>query len=135
MPGFNWRIRNSTALALCAPLLSLGLAAGLLSSCSTPGKGPATQGWTETERQAWYNTDQGSRLMPLSWFQALEQPGSAAPAKVNDPAFLATFRILQPWGSATLPIGFAVDRIADDSGFPHTGLHWTGKPANQDPVD
>lgn len=135
MPGFNWRPVKFTALALCVPVLGLVLAAGLLASCSTTGSGPATQGWTETQRQAWYNTDQGSRLMPLSWFEALEQPGAPAPGKVSDPAFLSTFRILQPWGAARLPIGFAVDRIADDSAFPHTGLHWTGKPANQDPVD
>ena len=73
--------------------------------------------------------------MPLSWFKALEQPGSAAREKVLNSTYLATFRILPPWGVSKLPIGFAVDRIADDSGFPHTGLHWTGKPAAEDPVD
>ena len=135
MAGYNWRSRRFTVVAMTASLLGSGLGACLLASCGTSGGGRATQGWTETERAAWYNTDQGSRLMPLSWFEALEQPDAATSAKVLDPTYLAAFRILPPWGAAKLPIGFAVDRIADDSGFPHTGLHWTGKPASQDPVD
>jgi len=135
MARFNWRTRRSAVAAMAASLLTIGAGAGLLVSCSTSGGGPATQGWTEAQRQAWYNTDQGSRLMPLAWFEALEQPGSATAAKMLDPTYLATFRILPPWGAAKLPIGFAVDRIANDSGFPHTGLHWNGKPAAQDPVD
>jgi mono/diheme cytochrome c family protein len=109
------------------------LCAGLLGGCSTNLGGP--QGWSEDARNAWYNTDQGSRLMPLKWFEALERPDGATPGKLSDADYLATFRILPPRPGGTLPIGFAVDRIADDSGFPHTGLHWTGRPAKDDPVD
>jgi len=34
------------------------------------------QGWTDDERDEFYNTSQGSQLIPYSWFVALEQPGN-----------------------------------------------------------
>src|SRR5262245_55698323 len=34
------------------------------------------QGWTSAEKQWWYITSQGSRLLPLSWLMALEQADS-----------------------------------------------------------
>ncbi|MCE8522069.1 hypothetical protein KBY30_13830 [Ruegeria pomeroyi] len=33
------------------------------------------QGWNDAQRRWWYTTTQGSRLLPLSWMRALEQPG------------------------------------------------------------
>ncbi len=30
--------------------------------------------WTNRERQEFYTRDQGSRIMPLAWMQALEYP-------------------------------------------------------------
>jgi hypothetical protein len=133
MATFDWGSSRFAALALATSLLGFGLGAGLLAGCATHGGGSVSQGWSQKEREAWYYTDQGSRLMPMAWFAALEQPGAAATGKVLDPAYLANFRILPPSGTATLPIGFSVDTI-DDSAFTHTSLHWTGKPANQDKV-
>ncbi|HET6969865.1 MAG TPA: di-heme-cytochrome C peroxidase, partial [Phenylobacterium sp.] len=110
-------------------------AAAALAACRTPASdGPgATQGWSDPARAAWYNADQGSRLMPLLWFQALEQP--SATGKFLDAAYLANFRILPPWPGQTLPIGFAVDRIDDDTRLAKTSLHWRGTPAAGDKVD
>ena len=34
------------------------------------------QGWSTKQKVEWYTLTQGSRLLPLSWFRALEQPGS-----------------------------------------------------------
>src|SRR5438270_11391130 len=39
----------------------------------------SAQGWTPAQQRYWYYTSQGSRLVPLSWLQALEQPTSAQP--------------------------------------------------------
>ena len=52
-----------------------------------------------------------------------------------DPAYLATFRILPPWGAAKLPIGFAIDRIANDSGISAHGAALERQAGAQDPVD
>ena len=82
-----------------------------------------TQGWSEDQRNAWYWGNQGSRLMPLTWFAALEQPGSTAPFATID--HLASFGFLAPpkGNPSTLPIGFAAD-LQDDTAFAETGLRW-----------
>jgi mono/diheme cytochrome c family protein len=97
--------------------------AGGLSACAW-GDGSGTgQGWTKPEQLAWYQASQGSRLMPLAWFQALEQPGSTA--AFADEAYLERFGYLgAPGGGGSgLPIGFAVDRQAD-AALKITGLRW-----------
>ena len=106
------------------------MAAVTLAGCNTLcSDGP--QGWGASCRAAWYNADQGSRLMPLAWFKALDAPDGAPSAATgaaqpfSDPGYLATFRILPPAAGAALPIGFAVDRI-DDSRLVKTNLHWAG---------
>ena len=33
------------------------------------------QGWTPDQREQYYQTAQGSLIIPYSWFMALEQPG------------------------------------------------------------
>ena len=57
------------------------LAAGFLSICLTAPSSAqqivyADQGsnWNATTRNSYYTQDQGSRLMPLSWLQALKRP-------------------------------------------------------------
>ena len=36
------------------------------------------QGWNEDQRNWWYSTSQGSRLLPLDWMLALERADAAA---------------------------------------------------------
>ena len=81
------------------------------------------QGWSGGQRTAWYWGTQGSRLMPQTWFEALEQPGGAAP--FADMAYLASFGFLDPaeGRAGARPIGFATDR-QDDHAFKVTGLRW-----------
>lgn len=121
MAGKWLRGRGEVVAAAC---LAIGMA---LAGCQ-----PKTiQGWTETYRAGWYNADQGSRLMPWPWMQALEQPVAqgaappATPAKFMDSAYLASFRILPPYpGSSTgLPIGFAIDQ-SSDTALEKTHLRW-----------
>ena len=33
----------------------------------------AAQGWSPTDRETFYTTSQGSRLMPYAWFKALKR--------------------------------------------------------------
>ncbi len=113
-------------------------AVALLAGCKSAQPGGPVQGWDDATRDGWYNTDQGSRLMPVAWMRALEQPASdaaAPPQPFLDPGYLAGFRILPPRPGSALPIGFAVD-AADDSRFVKTSLHWiAGASPAQDKVD
>jgi mono/diheme cytochrome c family protein len=112
---------GKSRVAILARVLPMILAAGV-AACGGGGGPKTPQGWTREEQLAWYQGGQGSRLMPLAWFRALEQPGSTAP--FADPAYIQRFGYLgAPAGGGGLPIGFAVDRQAD-TGFKVTGLRW-----------
>jgi len=61
------------------------------------------QGWTEDEREKYYQTSQGTLIIPYSWFFALEQPPTLkifGPLTidnrnmVSDPGFLSRYRML-----------------------------------------
>ncbi|HEX4183146.1 MAG TPA: hypothetical protein VHY34_07800, partial [Caulobacteraceae bacterium] len=77
------------------------------------------QGWSVADVKRWYGAYQGSRLMPLAWFDALEQPGGHAPFKADQ--YLARFGYLTQPGQ--LPVGFAIDS-QDATGLAHTNLVW-----------
>ena len=130
MHSVRWPGRGAIAAALGATLLVAG--------CRTPPLATGPQGWEDPARAAWYNAGQGSRLIPLSWFQALEPPTDgqvAAGSHFSDAAYLARFRVLPPWPGAKLPIGFGVSSI-DDSRLVKTNLHWiSGRAPKDDRVD
>jgi hypothetical protein len=72
------------------------------------------QGWTAGERQQFYHTPQGTRLLPYQWFLALEQPclklSACEPFAAK--AYLGRFGFLEGEQNATLnpdtlPVGFA----------------------------
>ena len=114
-------------LATIGYLLSGGLILGA-SSCGPREESPVkpsdlVQGWTAQQRSDWYEGTQGSRLMPWSWMQALEQKDSDKP--FLDEAHMAGFRFLPRTTSfgAKLPVGFALDQ-RDDNGLSYTKLRW-----------
>lgn len=78
------------------------------------------QGWSPEQQTRWYSATQGSRLMPVAWFRALEQANVEQP--FADPANLARFRLL-PGAANNLPVGFAIDD-GDDSQLGVTKLRW-----------
>ena len=89
---------------------------------------PVDQGWSVTQKATWYTLSQGSRLIPLAWLQALEQPGPSVASADHlflDRAHIAKYRYLpnDSAGVGLLPIGFAID-TQDDSQFSTTMLRW-----------
>jgi len=64
------------------------------------------QGWDEATREQVYHESEGSELMPLSWFMALERPGD----QTSFVQGLKSVGVLA--GEGDLPIGFAA--IGDD---------------------
>jgi hypothetical protein len=81
------------------------------------------QGWSVKQKAEWYTLTQGSRLLPLTWFRALEQPGSSKLFLERD--YIEGFRYLPhaSAGAGRLPIGFTID-TQDDSGLGITQLRW-----------
>jgi hypothetical protein len=70
------------------------------------------QGWSDADRNMWYRTTQGSRLLPLNWMQALELAGSQD--KFMSDANMARLGYLPEAQSDAnpegLPVGFTVDQ-------------------------
>jgi hypothetical protein len=95
-----------------AVLILLGFSAGATAQALGANVSPTylDQGWTEAQRQQFYTTSQGSQLLPLAWFLALERPGTEELFIVDQ---LSRFGFLLNPQSATnpngLPVGFAED--------------------------
>jgi len=104
-------------------------------------KAVTPQGWTWDQQDAWYVADQGSRLIPEKWIDALEQPDSVPPVgngKFVDATYLAQFNYISPVQfnrkdadlscpiDKNLPIGF-VTTCQNSSHFGVTKLNWLSK--------
>ena len=104
------------AALICIPLVA--------SACVLTAQAQSSrQGWTDADREQWYWASQGSRLMPFTWFDVLEQADSETRfAEVDN---LKTFGFLAPPAGSGFdrPIGFVKDRQAD-SEFRISGLEW-----------
>lgn len=74
------------------------------------------QGWTESQRQRFYTLSQGSQLMPLTWFTALEKPDTED--LFSGDSLLRFGYLPNPTGAPGLPVGFATD----DNGGKWVGL-------------
>lgn len=83
------------------------------------------QGWSSDMRDQFYYTSQGSRLMPLAFLKALEQPGNAG--LFLDSGHIAATGFLPADGPSRnnpdlLPIGFARDGASEGAFGPMVGL-------------
>jgi hypothetical protein len=105
-----------------AAMLLLAVTMPSTPARATPPPVDLDQGWTDAERDWWYGVSQGSRLIPLSWFKVLEQPGSTASFLDRDN--IIRYRYLpRPSPSDRLPVGFVVDS-QDDDPLSVTKLRW-----------
>lgn len=95
-----------------APPDSSGSTRSLLVAPDIKSVRTLSQNWTDADARAYYNTSQGSQMMPLAWFLNLEQENSTT--LFNDAANMRALGYLprskdgegNPFG---LPIGFAQD--------------------------
>ncbi len=115
-------MRFIAALALSASALTA-------SAGAEPPARPVSymdQGWSQTLREQFYFTPQGSHMMRADWFAVLERPDGQGP--FGDPAYLQSFGFLPPDGASTLnpqgyPIGFAVESKANQLGLTCAACH------------
>ncbi len=91
------------------------------------------QGWTDAQRQQWYTLSQGSRLLPLSWMQALEQPGETFPLLLRNHSEKYRYVFNSGEEPAPLPIGFAIDIQSDKLFSPVTRLRWKAGQSDKEP--
>jgi hypothetical protein len=84
---------------------------------------PESQGWTQGQMKFWYEASQGSRLVPLKWLEALQNP---------DGSTFFTRTAMEKWGydyfsnaSDAWPIGFVKDTAGQKSwlGFNCSACH------------
>jgi cytochrome c5 len=79
------------------------------------------QDWTDDTQEAYYNTPQGSEIMPYAWIVALEQQGSDKP--FLDPANIERYRYLPRKKTNANPDGLPVGWT---KGADAAGKEWLG---------
>lgn len=94
----------------------------VFGGCFPKGMSGDLQGWSDDDRESWYFATQGSRLMPASWFRALNLPDGSAFA-TTDNLYRYGFIAAPDAYRRDLPIGFTQDR-QDDRALGVSGLRW-----------
>jgi mono/diheme cytochrome c family protein len=120
--------KNDLNVIFIFTLLTFFQPTKLLASHNEPNKNQSesyeyatlNQGWTEDERKDFYNTSQGSQLIPYSWFLALEQKNSSSnnirlfldPEHIKVLGYIPQNKTpgINPDG---LPVGFVKDNAAE----------------------
>jgi hypothetical protein len=103
-----------TACLAAVPLV-VAIAVGQ-AKAQQPAAGPATpvvtyaeQGWSPADRDTFYSTSQGSRMMPYAWFKALRRLDADDPFDADQLQRYGYLRNDSPSNSEGLPIGFVID--------------------------
>ena len=137
------------ALAVALLGVSLGeVAAQPAAGDSNPIQTYASQGWSDADRQTFYTTSQGSRLIPYDWFKALRRLDVDAPFAGDHLQRYGYLPNDNPSNVTGLPVGFVVEKSSKKLGMTcaacHTGqleyqkdgktfaLRLDGAPANAD---
>ncbi len=84
------------------------------------------QGWNDTTLSNWHDLSQGSRILPLSWALALEEPASEEKFMSDKTISAYGYTPYNPSYKGkrlTLPMGFVLDD-SHDSKLSFTKLRW-----------
>jgi mono/diheme cytochrome c family protein len=106
-------VRRFSLLMLAASMLALAVGEGRAqpsAAGSTPVVSYADQGWTAADRDIFYTTGQGSRIMPYAWFKALRRLDVDESFTADQLQRYGYF----PYARSTrnpegLPVGFVID--------------------------
>jgi len=100
-------------LFLAALVCCVALQSSALIACQQDGYAlrGLSQDWPEKDRDSWYSLSQGSRLVPLAWYNALSLPGSDTPFSARDVQAQYGTLLCEDEG---WPIGFVVDETERD---------------------
>ncbi|MGA0600520.1 di-heme-cytochrome C peroxidase [Caulobacter sp. KR2-114] len=111
MRSLGWR--RPTGVVAAGLLAVLALAA-VGAGCArlkavAAGEPDLQQGWSAADRQTFYRTGQGSHMIPLAWFKALQQPGTTTAFDADQLTRYGYLRDDGPQNPDKLPVGFVVD--------------------------
>lgn len=76
---------------------------------ATPMIDWAEQGWAQTDRDVFHRTSQGSHMIPLAWFKALQRLDAAEPFGADQLARYGYLPDYDVGNTDHLPVGFVVD--------------------------
>jgi hypothetical protein len=111
MRRFDRKLTRLRIPMLAAIFLACGIDQPLAqSSSNNPANPPlnyADQGWSAADRNAFYLTSQGSRMMPYDWFRALRRLDVDEPFGADQLQRYGYLRSERP--NANLPVGFVID--------------------------
>jgi hypothetical protein len=110
-PGARSAWRAILAIAVSIPLAaaSEGEIAASPGAAASPVVDYAPQGWSAADRQTFYHTSQGSRIMPYDWFKALRRTDIDESFGGDQLQRYGYIRDDQPGNVEGLPIGFVID--------------------------
>lgn len=126
-------LRGLGAIILAVAASGAGSSTHLFGQNSSSTGPDLDQGWTPADIVNWSKASQGSRLIPYSWLQALEQGDSSE--RFLNARFVDGLRYLP--GIATskdpnpLPMGFAIDQQSDEE-LLKTRLRWFSGQADRE---
>src|SRR5262249_12847063 len=120
----GWRRGGAPGSVMLAATLLLGMMSARAQPLPPAPPAPAVkylaQGWSAADRNTFYTTAQGSRLIPYAWFKALRRPD-------NDDLFAADqlqrYGYLRRDGGGDLPIGFVVETGSGQVGMTCAACH------------
>jgi hypothetical protein len=81
------------------------------------------QGWTPEDRDTFYTTSQGSRVMPYTWFKSLQRLDVEQPFAADQLVRYGYLRNDSPSNSNGLPIGFVVEAASGQLGMTCAACH------------
>ncbi|RON13629.1 di-heme-cytochrome C peroxidase [Pseudomonas frederiksbergensis] len=113
----------------CAALLFFGC------NSMTQAADILDQGWNDTTLSNWHDLSQGSRILPLSWALALEEPTSEEKFMSDNTISAYGYTPYNPSYKGkrlTLPMGFVLDD-SHDSKLSFTKLRWFFGQGTQEP--
>ncbi|WP_448188583.1 di-heme-cytochrome C peroxidase [Azospirillum sp. sgz301742] len=95
-----------TIVGVAAASLLFATSASHAQDATAAASKPVAQGWTAAQQAQFYTEDQGSRMIPLRWLQALKQSDHKTPFLADS---LARYGYLPNMNSpvAGLPVGFS----------------------------
>lgn len=125
MVGCGTSISRSMLFAIWIVAASTGAA-----RAQPPVELPATQsptylaqGWSAADRATFYNTSQGSHLIPYNWFSALRRPGVDELFAGDQLGRYGYLRNDTPGARSNLPVGFVVEASTGQLGMTCAACH------------
>ena len=112
MLSLTWKRASGLAVAGLASVMVLaavGAGCARLKAVATGAEPDLQQGWNAQDQQTFYRTGQGSHMIPLAWFKALQQPDGKTAFDADQLTRYGYLRDDGPQNADKLPVGFVTD--------------------------